>query len=152
MTEIGSALPADERDNHDAEGTTSALVVTERLEYLRTQLEAECISWGELHELQGLAEHIAPGDVQLLEAAGVPEHAPYNGPVIETFKLGRTPKVTRWETVDALEAYLTPQGEYATDEHTRKMRRHAISEVIAALRNYEHGAWGWTAYDVVGDV
>lgn len=44
-----------------------------RLEYLRSQLDAECISMGELIELQGLAEHIAPGDVQLLEAAGVPE-------------------------------------------------------------------------------
>jgi hypothetical protein len=44
-----------------------------RLEYLRSQLEAECISYGELAELQGLAEHIEDGDVQLLEAAGVPE-------------------------------------------------------------------------------
>ena len=47
--------------------------IKERLEYLRGQLEAECISWGELHELQCLAEHIEDGDVQLLEAAGVPE-------------------------------------------------------------------------------
>jgi hypothetical protein len=44
-----------------------------RLEYLRTQIDAECISQGELIELQGLAEHIEPGDVQLLEWAGVPE-------------------------------------------------------------------------------
>lgn len=44
-----------------------------RLEYLRSQLDAESISYGELVELQGLAEHIQPGDVQLLEAAGVPE-------------------------------------------------------------------------------
>ena len=41
-----------------------------RLEYLRGELDAECISWDELHELQSLAEHIEPGDVQLLEAAG----------------------------------------------------------------------------------
>ena len=27
----------------------------------------------ELSELQGLADHIEPGDLQLLEAAGVPE-------------------------------------------------------------------------------
>jgi hypothetical protein len=47
--------------------------ITERLEYLRSQLRAECISWGELAELQGLAEYIAPGDVELLEPAGVPE-------------------------------------------------------------------------------
>ncbi len=45
----------------------------QRLEYLRDQLRAECISWGELAELQSLADHIEPGDVELLEAAGVPE-------------------------------------------------------------------------------
>ena len=44
-----------------------------RLEELRTELRAERISYGELHELQGLVEHIEPGDVELLEAAGVPE-------------------------------------------------------------------------------
>jgi hypothetical protein len=45
-----------------------------RLEYLRGELRAERISYGELAELQELAEHIDPGDVELLEAAGVPEH------------------------------------------------------------------------------
>lgn len=45
----------------------------ERLEYLREQLRAECISQGELIELQGLADYIDPGDVELLEPAGVPE-------------------------------------------------------------------------------
>lgn len=49
--------------------------VRERLEYLRGELRAERISYSELLELQGLAEHIEPGDVELLEAAGVPEHA-----------------------------------------------------------------------------
>jgi hypothetical protein len=44
-----------------------------RLEHLRGILRAESISYGELVELQGLAEHIQPGDVELLEAAGVPE-------------------------------------------------------------------------------
>lgn len=47
--------------------------IVRRLEYLRSQLEAECISYDELHELQSLKVHIDPGDVQLLEAAGVPE-------------------------------------------------------------------------------
>jgi hypothetical protein len=47
--------------------------VQERLEYLRQELRAERISMGELHELQGLADQIEPGDVELLEAAGVPE-------------------------------------------------------------------------------
>lgn len=45
-----------------------------RLEYLRGELRAERISMGELCELQGLVEHIELGDVELLEAAGVPEH------------------------------------------------------------------------------
>jgi hypothetical protein len=31
------------------------------------------MSYGELAELQSLAQHIEPGDVELLEAAGVPE-------------------------------------------------------------------------------
>jgi hypothetical protein len=48
--------------------------IAERLEELRTELRAERISWGELIELQGLAEYIGPGDVELLEAAGVPEY------------------------------------------------------------------------------
>lgn len=36
-----------------------------RLEYLRSQIRAECISYGELHELQNT--------VELLQWAGVPE-------------------------------------------------------------------------------
>lgn len=44
-----------------------------RLEYLRSQIEAEQISTYELIELQGLVEYIDSGDVQLLEWAGVPE-------------------------------------------------------------------------------
>ena len=44
-----------------------------RLEYLRGEIKAECISYGEIAELQSLAKHIEPGDVQLLEWAGVKE-------------------------------------------------------------------------------
>lgn len=44
-----------------------------RLEYLRTELRAERISYGELTELESLKEFIEPDDVELLEAAGVPE-------------------------------------------------------------------------------
>jgi hypothetical protein len=53
--------------------------VKNRLEYLRGEIRAERISYGEIAELQGLAEHIDPGDVELLQWAGVPEHAPYCG-------------------------------------------------------------------------
>lgn len=48
---------------------------SDRLEYLRGQIDAECISYGEIAELQGLAASIDPGDVQLLQWAGVPEFA-----------------------------------------------------------------------------
>jgi hypothetical protein len=45
-----------------------------RLEQLRTEIRAERISYGEIAELQALAAHIDPSDVELLEWAGVPEH------------------------------------------------------------------------------
>ena len=44
-----------------------------RLEYLRAELRGGRISYGELCELQSLVQHIDPDDVELLEAAGVPE-------------------------------------------------------------------------------
>lgn len=45
-----------------------------RLEYLREELRQERISYGELVELQSLVEYIDSSDVELLEAAGVPEN------------------------------------------------------------------------------
>lgn len=45
-----------------------------RLEHLRQELRAERISTAELIELSTLADKIEPGDVELLEAAGVPEY------------------------------------------------------------------------------
>lgn len=48
--------------------------IKERLEYLRGELRAERISYGELAELQSLSEHIEPDDVELREAAGLPEN------------------------------------------------------------------------------
>jgi hypothetical protein len=44
-----------------------------RLEYLRGEIKAERISQGEILELASLAGFIDPGDVLLLEWAGVPE-------------------------------------------------------------------------------
>jgi hypothetical protein len=49
--------------------------IKERLEYLRGEIKAERISYGEIMELQSLAKYIEPGDVLLLECAGVPEFA-----------------------------------------------------------------------------
>ena len=45
----------------------------QRLEYLRSQIRNVSISYGEIAELQNLAEHIDAGDVELLEWAGVEE-------------------------------------------------------------------------------
>lgn len=44
-----------------------------RLEYLRAELRAERISYGELTELQGLSPFIPAEDTELREAAGIPE-------------------------------------------------------------------------------
>lgn len=55
-----------------------------RLEYLRTQIEEECISYGELVELQGLIPYIRKDDAQLLEWSGVSEEEYLKG--LETMK------------------------------------------------------------------
>lgn len=49
--------------------------IKKRLEYLREQIENENISYGEIAELEDLAEYIDDDDVQLLEWAGVPERS-----------------------------------------------------------------------------
>lgn len=47
--------------------------IKKRLEYLRQEIEAERISYGEIFELQGLVNYIDKGDVLLLQWAGVEE-------------------------------------------------------------------------------
>ncbi len=47
--------------------------ITDRLDYLRGEIEGERISQGEIAELQSLADYIDSGDVVLLEWAGKPE-------------------------------------------------------------------------------
>lgn len=49
------------------------LSISERLEYLREQIHAQCISYGEIAELESLREHIPPDDAELHEWAGTPE-------------------------------------------------------------------------------
>jgi hypothetical protein len=58
-------------ENGDATEKGTARI---RLEYLRGELRAERISMGELLELQGLAPYIDEGDVELREAADLPEY------------------------------------------------------------------------------
>ena len=45
--------------------------IRKRLEYLRQEILLERISYGEIAELQSLSDYIDPGDVLLLEWAGV---------------------------------------------------------------------------------
>lgn len=45
----------------------------DRLEYLRGEIRAQRISYGEIAELQSLADYIEPGDVELAEWAGIDE-------------------------------------------------------------------------------
>lgn len=47
--------------------------IKKRLEYLRQEIEAERISYGEIFELQRLVNYIDKGDVLLLQWAGVEE-------------------------------------------------------------------------------
>jgi hypothetical protein len=53
-------------------GNTDARI-KRRLDYLRKEIEAERISYGEIAELQSLVKYIDPSDVLLLEWAGVKE-------------------------------------------------------------------------------
>lgn len=48
--------------------------INKKLEYLRSVIKSETISYGEIAELQSLAEYIEPSDVLLLEWAGVREN------------------------------------------------------------------------------
>ncbi len=52
---------------------TTENTTAERLEYLRGCIRAESISYGEIAELESLADSIEPGDVELAEWAGIPE-------------------------------------------------------------------------------
>lgn len=61
------------RESGARDQTPRYIEAKRRLEELRIELRAERISYGELHELQCLAEFIDKDDVELLEAAGVPE-------------------------------------------------------------------------------
>ncbi len=72
--------------------------INERLEYLRGEIEAERISVGEIAELESLAEYIEPGDVLLLEWAGVPEDKPVDD--IEKLLEKKLKNINRVEVVD----------------------------------------------------
>ena len=54
--------------------STKIKQIKKRLEYIREELKQERISYGELVELQSLIIYIDSNDIELLEAAGVPEN------------------------------------------------------------------------------
>ena len=47
--------------------------VKKRLEAIRKSIQNENVSYGELFELQNLSQYIDPSDIELREAAGIPE-------------------------------------------------------------------------------
>jgi len=55
------------------EGWVDIDAIEERLEDIRVSIRSESISYGEIVELQSLADHIDDGDIELLQWAGVPE-------------------------------------------------------------------------------
>ena len=73
IDEKGHAV--DEVHEDSMENLTDVITIKNKLECLRFELRAERISYGELLELASLREYILDGDVELLQAAGVPEGA-----------------------------------------------------------------------------
>jgi hypothetical protein len=104
--------------------------IAARLEYLRGEINAERISYGQIAELQGLAEYIDPDDVQLLEWAGVPEQ-PEARDVYATARDFN--KRNEWD-INAAEALAV---EVLTDAnaHAEVRLYKAAPELLAALRS-----------------
>jgi hypothetical protein len=95
-----------------------------RLEYLRGQLRAERISYSELSELQDLVKYIEPDDVELLEAAGVPEEEVSSLPPKPKKRFRTTDKdkdLMKSMGIKAKKAGITPTGEicnYCKEEYS----------------------------------
>lgn len=70
LAELREQVVAYHLRNHTGHGER---IAHRRLENIRASLLAESISYDELAELQSLSEYIADDDVELREAAGVPE-------------------------------------------------------------------------------
>jgi hypothetical protein len=103
--------------------SSMAETTQERLEYLRGELRAGTMSYGELAELQSLADQIDPGDVELLEAAGVPEF-PDEGTKVKievtvTFPMGKFDvrrTGSRYDVCSVVCEALTEHGAFDTAE------------------------------------
>jgi hypothetical protein len=87
-----------------------------RLEYLRGEIRAQRISYGELYELQSLAEFIDPGDVELLEWAGVPEFPEMTTVIVKyTFAVDVEDPTDKNAVTQAVREYIDAAG-FALDE------------------------------------
>jgi hypothetical protein len=79
--------------------------IRQRLEYLRRELRIGRLSWGEIVELQSLAKYIEAGDMELLEAAGVPEFPETDNPLLTALE----------DLLDLTEAYDVGQNSAVVD-------------------------------------
>lgn len=102
-------------------------LIKERLEYLRSQIEAESISYGEIYELQSLREHIDDGDVQLLEWAAVPEHPRTRDEALEVL----ISAAEHWR--DELLEYIAPASEQFDDEDSAESQYQEANEIDKAI-------------------
>ena len=73
LANVPESFPSNDAVSYKTGGKVGNKTIEKRLEQLRKELRAERISYGELAELQSLAKYIDKNDVELLEAAGVPE-------------------------------------------------------------------------------
>lgn len=111
-------------DENFGSGALPDYDVRQRLEFLRGELRAERISSEELSELQGLAAYIEAGDVELLEAAGVPEgEVPANENYVRIFY--ETPNANEFAEAFVPLRRLEPAPHHLGDALRKAFFRHA---------------------------
>jgi hypothetical protein len=110
-----------------------------RLEYIRAELRAEQISMGELHELQNLTEYIEPGDIELLEAAGVPE-AYAHLPIAEREWLMNVSPTDVRDNAHRFYSFMTETSQPA-DSFTRELAFTKTAEALGIDYDILYDAW-----------
>lgn len=116
-----------------ADPTRDAADIPARLEYLRGELRAERISYGELAELQSLSAHIDPADVELLEAAGVPEHEATRGTAARIAAKPRTEPADPARDAEYAKAAQDAEGEPSMKTFTIEVSGATQSDVEIAI-------------------
>ncbi len=136
----------------------------ERLEYLRGELRAERISYGELVELESFIPFISPDDLELLEAAGVPENGTkteragrcdctptlVNGEAIHDLTCGKFDGVPMHQTkAERAEANFKPGDLLTIHAHTSKQGKGLSYPAQFVIVQDEGCAGGWDIYDAI---